>query len=148
MPYDDPEKQRENVKIAVRRHREKKKQAKYCTNGELDTRKFLNANKGKLLNAIIDGLDGKRTNSQLLRLVAQLTGDLVEKTEDTVKVEFTIADRQQAAADLIEGLRRETETTGICVVCGQRKALRLESCSNPEPEHTKDSEVATVAVST
>lgn len=92
---------------------------------EFDIKDFLNKpeNKQLLANAFIDGLNGKRTNSQLFKLITQLTGDLVEKREDNVKVEFTTNDRVRIAIELRETLRRELEDTGTCPICCQHKTL-------------------------
>ena len=91
----------------------------------------------------------EKGNAQALRTYYQLTQRLIEKREDIHKVEFTPADHTRIARETINGLREEYQQLGgICPVCNQSKALRIEARLDTEPEQPEDREVAAVAVST
>jgi len=115
-------------------------------NGEFDLRKALNDNKEELFDALMKAVKNGRPNSQILKLFTQLTGDLVDRKEESIRVDFTPTDRIRIGAELRDHLRREWETTGNCPVCGQCKALRHEVCVDSKSELPEDREVATLGL--
>jgi len=90
----------------------------------------------------------EKGNAQALRTYYQLTQRLIEKREETHKVEFTPADHTRIARETINGLREEYQQLGgICPVCNQPKAFCDEVGSNPEPKLPEGGEMATLALS-
>ncbi len=119
------------------------------SNGDFNLQSFLTDNKKLLADALLLAAKNPRTNATALKLFAQLTGDLVEKKEETVKLELTANDRTRIARETINGLRENYQRNGgYCPVCSRPEALRLDAHLDTEPEHTEDREVAAVGIST
>lgn len=75
------------------------------------------------------------------------TGKITEKREDTVKVEFTVADRLREAARLRDDLYAEYRDTGVCSICHQRKEVHVQSRLDNGREQQSEDTVAAVALS-
>lgn len=101
-------------------------------NGKLDAKKFLEDNMEIILMDLLN--PGKGIPSRKSEMILKILDIYKEKQEVTQKVEFTVADRQSLSADIIGGLKRERESTGVCPVCGIGQTLLNEPCLYPEPE--------------
>jgi len=89
--------------------------------------------KNMLDNAYKLGIEGKYKYAELW---AKMTGNYVDKSESSVKVEFTANDYARVAEQVIGGLRASyAEHGGICPVCGRFEILLSESCLDTEPQH-------------
>ena len=108
---------------------------------------FLNDRK-VIWDAFMGAVKSGKINAQLFRTFAQLANELVERKEETVKLELTANDRTRIARETINGLRENYQRDGgYCPVCSRPEALRLDAHLDTEPEHTEGGEVATVGIS-
>jgi len=127
----------------------RKKVKELLQEGKFDLIAFLNAPdiQASLGQAIKDGLAGKKTNSNLIKLTTELIGLYKAQKEDN-KSEFSPADYITIAREVTRSLKGELETGGgNCPVCGQPAPLRNEPYLYPEPEQPADREVETVDIS-
>lgn len=115
--------------------------------GTFDIREAFLKDQEKIWNTFMDGVKNNKISPGLFRTFAQLVGELVERKEESIKVEFSVSDRIRIASQLRDELRREWETSGSCAVCGQSSALRNQVRSNTEPEFSENREVGTVGLS-
>jgi len=89
----------------------------------------------------------EKGNAQALRTYYQLTQRLIEKREETHKVEFTPADYTRIARETINGLRDDFETGGgRCPICGQYKEICDRPLLDSESKFPESGEMATVAL--
>ncbi len=88
----------------------------------------------------------EKGSPQALQTFYKLNQRLIDRKEETVKVEFTISDRQKLTADIINGLREDSRITGVCAICGLSQALCDDSLLLAEPEHASDRAVEAVEV--
>ncbi len=80
---------------------------------------------------------------------ARLTGNWIEKREDTLKFEPTASDYIEIAKRTAESLREDyRQLGGDCPVCGKHTQVRIEAYLGAEPEHTEDREVAALGLPT
>jgi len=100
----------------------------------------------KIWNAFMDAVTEKRISPQVFKIFAQLAGQLVEKREENLKVEFTASNRISIARDLVEGLKNELRDTGVCVICGQRQAFHADPCLHQGREQHEEDEMAALAL--
>jgi len=119
---------------------------KKIVNGDFDLKGYLRGNLPEIAKVLVHKIKtGKGTKS--IEVALKALGELVEKREDTLKLEYTPADHTRIARETIIGLREEYQQLGgICPVCNQSKALRIEARLDTEPEQPEDREVATVAL--
>ena len=99
-------------------------------NGQFDLQTFLTDNKKVLADALLLAAKNPRTNATALKLFAQLTGDLVEKKEETVKVEYSSGEIARDAGQIIEYFRERLSEAGVCPVCQRPIVLLKEVCAN------------------
>ena len=114
---------------------------------EFDIRQAFKENYEIIWNAFLKAVKEERISPTVFRTFAQLAGELVEKREDTVKVEFTVGDRQRLTASIITELREDARITGVCSICGVSQALCNKSLLLAEPKHPADREVEALEVS-
>ncbi|KKM18526.1 hypothetical protein LCGC14_1664860 [marine sediment metagenome] len=100
------------------------------SNGGFDLQSFLTDNKKLLADALLLAAKNPRTNATALKLFAQLTGDLVEKKEETVKVEYSSGEIARDAGQIITYLRERLSEAGVCPVCQRPIVLLKEVCAN------------------
>jgi hypothetical protein len=81
-----------------------------------------------MVQALIDGVDGKRTNAQLLKLVADLTGDLSKEKKTIEEVEYSFDDISRDAENIISYLREKSKEVGVCPLCLNAGVLSEEVC--------------------
>ena len=117
--------------------------------GEFDIREAFLTDQKLIWDAFMKAVKADRINATLFRTFAQLANELVERKEETVKLELTASDRTRIARETINGLRENYQRNGgYCPVCSRPEALRIDARVDTEPEHAEGGEVATVAVST
>ena len=86
--------------------------------------------------ALLEACDGG--SPKALETFYKLNRRLIERKEETVKVEHTVADRQRIAEIVLDGFQEDFRRCGVCQVCGFSKALRIELCVDSKPELTED----------
>ena len=74
----------------------------------------------------------EKGNAQALRTYYQLTQRLIEKREDTVRVEYSSGEIARDADEIIGYLEQRLEEAGTCPVCGKPSVLLGEVCDNQE----------------
>ncbi len=115
--------------------------------GEFDIREAFRAEKKLIWDAFLGAVKTGKINAQLFRTFAQLANELVERKEDTLKLEFTANDRTRIARETINGLRENYQRNGgYCPVCSRPETLCIDAHLDTEPEHTEDREVAAVGI--
>lgn len=85
----------------------------------------------------------KQGNIKAAEQVLRITG--ADKQEEQ-KIGLSTADRQSLISELLEGLKNEARTVGLCPVCGGRKVLCQEPRLVAERQQSEGGEVAAVAV--
>ncbi len=116
-------------------------------NGDFDIREAFRKDYKMLWELFTKEAKEGKINATLFKTFAQLADELVEKREDTLKVEFTANDRIRVAAELCDSLISEYRDTGNCPVCGFSKALHVPSLLVDRREQQPEDTVATVALS-
>ena len=92
------------------------------------------------------GLAKDGRNPKYAELWLKMKGELNNSGGE--KIEFSVADKQRIAIEVIRGLREMLERDGgVCPVCSERKILRKTVCVGTEPEHAENREVETLGVS-
>jgi len=114
--------------------------------GEFDLREAFAKDQKKIWRAFMDAVNNGQINANALRTLAQIAGKLVERREDTIKVDLTPADKIRIGAEYRDALIAEFRDTGYCSICGFNKALRNQPLLPSEPEQPEDREMAAVAV--
>ena len=90
-----------------------------------------------LNRAILASAD--KGNAQAQRLAKQLSGELVEKREDTVKFEPSTANYIEWAREVVSQLRDNwRQDSGICPVCSRPQVLLKEVRVDTEQEHGEE----------
>ncbi len=116
-------------------------------NGGFDMRKAFLEDQKVIWDGFMGAVKSGKINAQLFRTFAQLANELVEKREDTHKVEFNANDRIRVATELCDSLISEYRDTGTCPVCGFSKILHVEPRLADGREQQPEDTVATVALS-
>lgn len=80
-----------------------------------------------------------------LQLFYKLTNRYIEKKEETVKLEYSPAERIADAREFIEGLRAQYKG-GYCPLCQRPWVLPDQTCVDTEREYPEDGQVAAVVV--
>lgn len=118
------------------------------TDTDFDLRAYLGENKEAFAKALLQGTKGEKPNSQTLRLIAQLMGDLNEKREGTGKLELTANDRTRIARETINGLRENYQRNGgYCSVCQRPETICIEPVLDTESRDAEGGTMAAVALS-
>jgi len=112
---------------------------------EYDSQVWLDSKTKVVDEALLKACD--RGSPQALQTFYKLNQRLVDRKEETVKVEFTTGDRQELTANIINGLKEDARITGVCSVCGISQALCDEPLLLTESEYTEDRTVEAVEVS-
>ncbi len=108
-------------------------------NENFDLKAYLRQNLKDIAEALVSKIKDGKGGTKGIELALKALGELVEKREDTLKLEYTPADHTRIARETIEGLRAEfIEHGGRCVVCGQSKLLSDKARLDTEPEHAED----------
>lgn len=115
-------------------------------NGDFNPKNFMDSHLESTLKRLINIIEQKGT-AKHIEMALKIAGLLVEKREETHKIELTPTDYTEIGRNLVRELRDEYESTGICSICGEPKKICEPVCSNPESEQSEDREVAAVAVS-
>jgi len=113
--------------------------------GDFDPKNYIDANLEKLLKKLIGVASGERGTAKHLELALKLAGLLVEKREETHKLEFTPSDRIRVATELRDDILAELRTTGVCPCCHQRQALYAGELDTGREQQQEDT-VATLAL--
>lgn len=124
----------------------KRIEAKKIKENGFDAGGYVQENLEKILVKTLKVIQDKGS-ARHIELALKLAGLLIEKREDTVKVEFTSTDRIRIAGELADGLRREWENFGICSICGQCKEVHVPILLATGREQQQEDPVATLAVS-
>lgn len=91
----------------------------------------------KLNQAILSS--ASRGNAQSQKLAKQLSGEFIEKREDTLKFEPSTADYINWGRQLLEELRQDwQENGGTCQVCSRPQVLLEEVRMDSEQEHREE----------
>ena len=114
-----------------------KKFKKQGADENFDLKAYLRGNLRVMAESLVTKITEGKGGTKGIELAFKALGELVEKREDTLKLEYTPADHTRIARETIEGLRAQfIEHGGRCVVCGEYKALcddaRLASESGRE----------------
>jgi hypothetical protein len=123
----------------------KKRMLGEVSSDDFDVKAFLSKNKKEIAENLL-ALIRQKKNTKSVELALKVLGELVEKREETHKVEFTPSDRVAIARQLRDELRREFQDFGVCPVCGFNKEIRHEVGVDTKPELGQDREVAAVAL--
>ena len=98
-----------------------------------DIREAFLKDQEKIWNAFMGAVKAKKINAQLFRTFAQLANELVERKEETVKLELTANDRTRIARETINGLRENYQRNGgYCPICQRSPILEIEECQKSE----------------
>ena len=98
-------------------------------------------------NSFMEKVKEGKINSAALKTLAQLADKLVEKKEESVKIDFTPTDRIRIAQDVIEGLKLQSNG-GRCPICGKSSIFLDDPCLFTGREQQEESPVATVELPT
>ena len=117
------------------------------TSGDFNAQEYMSTHLEKILAKTIKIIEEKGS-AKHIEMALKLMGLLIERKQETVKIEFTPIDLADIGKATIDGLRAEFSAgKGRCPVCGEYKLLCHQAYLDTEPEHTEDREVATVALS-
>ena len=104
-------------------------------NGEtedFDPKNYIDANLEKLLKKLIAVASGEKGTAKHLELALKIAGLLVEKREDTLKVEYSSGEIARDADEIIGYLQQRLKEAGTCPVCEKPSILLAEVCDNQE----------------
>ena len=100
--------------------------------GEFDLKNYLNNNLKDIAESLVHIIKTKK-NTKSIELALKALGELVEKREDTVRLEYNNSEIARDSEKFIEYLRSELEENGgVCPVCGVTRPLLAEVCDNQE----------------
>ena len=121
---------------------------KKILNGDFNPQAYMQGNLEKIFKKLTATI-AQKGSAKHIEMALKLMGLLVEKREETHKVEFTPADYTRIARETINGLRDDFETGGgRCPICGQYKEICDRPLLDSESKFSESGEMATVAVST
>lgn len=134
--------------------------SKYSGSSHATCKKVIAAEKAKsdasksILDKATDKVDKaliascENGNSGSLRTYFQLQNRLVERKEETVKIELSVAERIQIANEVVTGLREQYRLGGrACSVCGRPALLSGELCEDRGQDTTEGNPVSLVPIS-
>ncbi len=116
--------------------------------GEFDIREAFLKDQEKIWDGFMGAVKSGKINAQLFRTFAQLANELVEKKEETVKLELTANDRTRIARETINGLREDYQRNGgYCPICSRPETICVEPVLDTESRDAEGGEVGTLALS-
>ena len=140
------ERKREATRVRVANWRAEQKEI--LDHEDIDIKEYLGGSKKIIVDRLLLMIkEGKSVRS--IEIALKALGELVEKREDMVKVDFTSNDYTRIGMETVEGLRREyQEGGGLCPICGQCKVLCIEPCLDSRREQQQEGAVETLGLST
>ena len=110
-----------------------------------NSQEWLDDNTQKVDAALMKACE--KGSPQALQTFYKLNQRLIDRKEESVKVEFTIRDRQELTAGIINGLREEARVTGVCSVCGKSEILCNELLLPAKSKYSESGTMEAVEVS-
>ena len=89
----------------------------------------------------------EKGSAKHIEMALKLMGLLIERKQETVKIELTTNDRIRAAIELRDDLISEYRDTGVCPCCHKRKDVHVGVLLAERREQQPEDSVATVALS-
>lgn len=87
-------------------------------------------------------------NSQAAKHILTVMGKYVEKKEENVKVEISVAERIQIASEIVTGLREQYRLGNRnCAVCGRPPVLLGELCEDRGQDTTESGSLQSIPIS-